>query len=280
VKIAYLIITHSNADQLARLVGTLPQSSPVFIHVDARASADVYNDMRRRLSARPATEFVRRYACRWGDIGIVRATMELIKSASNTEFDFATLLSGSDYPIKSNKEIARVLEISGRVEHIEAMNTKKHAEVDKQVGLYKADFKLRRFHIRFRSRVLPTWWIRQIPNGLVAFSGSQWWTLTKDAICYIDQYNRKYPNLMRFAVNSFIPDESVIQTIIGNSPFSQSITQNNLRCVIWDRPAPPYPAVLQIEDLGFLIASKSFFARKFDPNFDSSILDALDKVIE
>ncbi len=71
-------------------------------------------------------------------------------------------------------------------------------------------------------------------------------------------------------------DESFIQTIVSNSHLADRITGDDLRLTIWDRPLPPYPATLTLEDLGTLRASHKHFARKFDVNVDVTILDVLD----
>jgi hypothetical protein len=39
---AYLILAHANPEQLVRLVGSLPESSPVTVHFDLRADASLY----------------------------------------------------------------------------------------------------------------------------------------------------------------------------------------------------------------------------------------------
>ena len=121
ITIAYLILAHGNPDQLARLVAALPNNSPVLIHFDLRADLTLYRRSVELLCMRPRLEFVKRHACRWGAFGIVKGTISLMQTlvAKKIDFDYVTLLSGSDYPIKSNSEIAIFLERNRGKEFIE-----------------------------------------------------------------------------------------------------------------------------------------------------------------
>jgi len=122
VTVAYLILAHGNPEQLARLVAALPANSPVLIHFDLRADAALYERAVKLLSNRPRLQFVKRHKCWWGAFGIVRGTISLIQAliATDMHFDYATLLSGSDYPIKSNYEIAMFLDRNRGREFIES----------------------------------------------------------------------------------------------------------------------------------------------------------------
>jgi Core-2/I-Branching enzyme len=278
VKVAYLILAHCAPEQLVRLVGSLPEDSPVLIHVDRRANPAVYKRCVDLMAGRPVT-FVSRHACRWGAFGIVQGTMTLINAldASGVHFDYATLLSGADYPIKSNGEIAAFLGRNKGAEFIESFSVMKPNRWSGHGGHYKAPEKVLCRHLRFRSRVMRIPGLRRMPAGLEPFGGSQWWTLSREAITYIARFVENTPKLVSFSKQSFIPDESFVQTIISNSSFASRVTGSDHRVIVWDRPAPPYPATLTMNDLDMLLASDCLFARKFDAKLDSKILDALDE---
>jgi hypothetical protein len=118
--------------------------------------------------------------------------------------------------------------------------------------------------------------MRKMPAGLQPYGGSQWWTLSREAILYISEFIDRLPSFVSFSKRSFIPDESFIQTIVSNSHLSDRITGDDLRLVVWDRPSPPYPAVLRIDDLDMLLASEKLFARKFDSRIDETVIQALE----
>jgi hypothetical protein len=277
MKIAYLILAHAAPEQLARLVGTLPADSLVLIHFDRRANPAIYQRAVDLLADRAI--FVTRHTCRWGAFGIVQGTMSLVNAlvASGVEFDYATLLSAADYPIKSNEEIAAYLSRHQGAEFIESFSLMKPNRWSPQGGYFKTPEKVLCRHLRFRSRVMRIPGLRRMPGGLEPFGGSQWWTLSRQAIHYIARFVENTPKFVSFCKQSFIPDESFVQTIISNSLFSSRVTGSDHRVIIWDRLAPPYPATLKISDMDMLLKSDCLFARKFDARVDQTVLDALDE---
>jgi hypothetical protein len=278
VTVAYLILAHQNPDQLLRLVAALPASSPVMIHFDLRVDPALYKRSIALLSNRPQLSFVKRHKCWWGAFGIVQGTISLIQTlvASNAHFDYATLLSGSDYPIKSNYEIAAFLDRNRGSEFIESFLLTAPNRWTGHEGYYKAPEKVLCRHIRLRSRVLRLPGLRKMPKGLQPFGGSQWWTLSREAIIYIAHFVERTPEFLSFSKHSFIPDESFIQTIVSNSHLASRVTGDDLKLTVWDRLTPPYPAILTLDDLDMLRASDKLFARKFDVRVDETILRALD----
>lgn len=276
MKIAYLILAHGAPEQLLRLVNLLPKDSPVLIHFDRRANPATFKRCVDLLAKR--VTFVPRHTCRWGDFGIIQGTMSLIDGlvASGVDFDYAMLLSGADYPIKSNSEIAAYLARHRGAELIESFSLMKHNRWSAQGGIFKTPGKVLCRHLRFRSRVLRIPGFRRMPAGMEPFGGSQWWTLSKGAISYIARFVANTPKFVSFSKQSFIPDESFIQTIISNSLFASKVTGSDHRVIIWDRPKPPYPATLTMDDLRMLLASDCLFARKFSASVDGEILDVLD----
>lgn len=116
-----------------------------------------------------------------------------------------------------------------------------------------------------------------MPLGLKPFGGPQWWTLSRPALQYIIRFIEDNPSFVSFSKLAFIPDETFIQTILSNSDFAKHVTGDNLRLIVWDRPKPPYPAILIKDDLSMLLSTTKLFARKFDCRIDADILQALDR---
>jgi len=279
ITIAYLILAHSAPDQLAHLVHSLPENSPILIHIDLRADAEIYERCVELLSDRPKLKFVKRHKCWWGSFGIVEGTISLIRTLvdDGTNFDYATLLSGSDYPIKSNSKIAEFLARNRGREFIESFLLTEPNRWSNHARNYRTPEKVLRRHFRFRSRVIRLPGSRKMLAGLQPYGGSQWWTLTSEAIAYVAQFVDASPGFRSFFKQSFIPDESFFQTIISNSYLVNRVTGDNLRLVVNDRCSPPYPAILKIDDLDMLLSSDKLFARKFDIQRDAAVLQALDE---
>jgi len=280
MKIAYLILAHHAPEQLQRLIRTLPDDSPILIHFDRRAHPSLYGRAVELLGHRAT--FVKREVCRWGAFGIVQATLNLIDEivGSGVDYDYASLISGADYPVKSNQEIAGFLQANVGSEFIESFSMLQPNRWSAQGGYYKTPERVLCRHFRFRSRPELVFRLpgrRKMPAGLQPFGGSQWWTLSKRAVNYIADFVDKTPKWKSFAKLCFIPDESFVQTILSNSEFSAKIAGKDYRLVIWDRPEPPFPATLKMSDAEMLLASDCLFARKFDASVDSEILDVLDR---
>ncbi|WP_268934893.1 beta-1,6-N-acetylglucosaminyltransferase [Sphingomonas sp. Leaf4] len=247
--------------------------------VDARTPRATYDAMVASIGERPRTSFVRRRRCFWSGIGIVRATMELIYAAerSDIRFDRATLLSGADYPIKSAAEIAAILDANPTAEFIEAFAMKAPNRWSEQEGVYRAPGRVERFHFRFRSRAIAIpGWRRKLPYNHVAHGGGQWWTLTHAALRHIADTGRSKPWLLRFYANTMLPDEGFIQTILANSPFGAAIANDDLRLTIWNRPEPPYPALLGPTDFDVIAKSPALFARKLSLARFPALYDRID----
>lgn len=278
MRIAYLILAHSKPKQLARLVSALPLGSPVLIHFDRRAGEAFLQQAKADVwLTRASAIFVPQHLCRWGAPGIMWATLELIGQLvrSGIPYDYATLLSGQDYPIKSNKVICRDLESGGEfIECFNMLEPNRWSSQGRMLGT--PDRVLGRF-VRFRSHVGRVG-TRRMLRDLTPFGGSQWWTLSPSSLDYVEITRQHDPQLINFLARSFIPDEAFMQTILGNSPHLKQVIQDDLRLAIWDRPDPPFPATLTKLDLPRIAESNNHFARKFDFDQDPYLPDELDRL--
>ena len=126
---------------------------------------------------------------------------------------------------------------------------------------------------RAANKALPE---RQAPGGLVVHGGASWWCLSREGLELVDRAGRD-PGVSRFFRRVAMPDEIFVPTVIMNSPLAAEIL-----------PAPTYvrfdaeqsgmhPVVWRREHLSELLQSGKYFARKFDPQVDSVILDDLDR---
>jgi hypothetical protein len=72
-----------------------------------------------------------------------------------------------------------------------------------------------------------------------------------------------------------IPSESFFATVLLNDR-SLRVARDNRRFVSFEAPLTPHPDTLTTADLDRVLASKCDFARKFDAEVDTEVLDALD----
>jgi Core-2/I-Branching enzyme len=278
--IVYLILCHKNPEQVVRLINRLDDGRAFFVvHVDKRAEERVYNCISRYASNVSNVYFCKRHRCFWGGFGIVRATINCIHTALELArpFDYAILLSGQDYPIKSNSEIGSFFVKNRGKEFIESFSLLKTNRWSDQGGMFNAINRVQYWTIFVRSRTLHIKWKRKFPFGWQPFGGSQWWCLSRETIEYLAAFLRSNSGFVRYFKTTFIPDESFFQSIISNSPYSEKIVRDDMRYTDWETPNPNYPRTLEESDFDKLKASHKLFARKLETVRSDKLLDRIDR---
>jgi hypothetical protein len=297
VNVAYIISAYKLPAMLVRLVGRLDApGTSIFIHVDAKTSERVYRAMAEPLADRPDVHFLPRHPCHWGDFGHVRATLEGLRAliASGTQFDYVVLLTGQDYPLKSNPEIAGVLrEAAGGV-------LMDYMPIPNDRWTDGGSCRFENWHFRLAGRTLAfpgtpfgngslnAAWLslarllrlrRAFPEGMRPYGGSSYWTMPADCARYVETWRRTHPELVRFFRHVHVPDEIFFQSIVMNSPFRDRVARDDLRWVDW-QAGGDHPRVLSSADFDTLMRSDKLFARKFDPSVDGAVLDRIDHALD
>lgn len=266
-----------------------------FIHVDARTDDAIYNAMAAPLARLPNVRFLPRHPCYWGDFGHVRATLAGLRAliASGRPFDYVILLTGQDYPLRSNAEIEATLQGAAGQVFMEWMPIPNENWTDG--GAYRIEnwhFRMGRRSLSFpgtpfRHALLNAAWSlparvlslrRTFPAGMTPYGGSSYWMMPADCARFVDARARSDAEFVRFFKYVRIPDEIFFQTLVGNSPFRNHIAEDALRYVDW-REDGDSPAILGMADFERMIQSRALFARKFDPGVDAAVLDRLDRRI-
>jgi hypothetical protein len=108
MNLAYIVSAYKLPEQLVRLVlGLDTDTSKFFIHVDRKTDGAVFRQMTEPLRHLSNVHFLERHRCFYGGFGHVRATLKGIDEIfrQRLPFDYVILLTGQDYPIKSNRHI-------------------------------------------------------------------------------------------------------------------------------------------------------------------------------
>jgi hypothetical protein len=210
------------------------------IHIDAGAPETVRRTIEKAAAQLDGIFLVRQHYCRWGTFSLVAATIECIATlvALKKPFDYAVLLSGQDYPIKSNSSIRQFFKDNDGRQFIESFSLQKPNRWSGNSGPYNSQARIRYFHFNFRR-----YWIyfksrREFPLGWEPYGGSQWWMLSRDCIVYLHSFIRDNPSFVRYFRNVFIPDESFFQSVISNSPFRTVVANDDARFIDWKNPNP------------------------------------------
>jgi hypothetical protein len=297
MKIAYIISAYKYPEQLVRLIHRLnTETASFFVHIDKKTDNKLYHQIVRELSNFPNVYFLKRHKCYWGDFGHVLATIKGIQEVfnKNISFDYMFLLTGQDYPIKSNAYIEKTLQENKGKEFIKYHSLPHDRWEGKYEGFRRIDYW--HFYLfnkyfcfpekrSFNNRVISLLWsflillfpkTRKFPEGFEPFGGSGYWSLTRECVEYIHNFikqNRAFVNFFKYV---YIPDEMFFQTIILNSPFKDSVFDDDLRCIDWSGRNGFYPGIWCKDDMEILSKSTALIARKFDTTIDSEILDMID----
>lgn len=285
-------MAHRYPAQLHRLIDRLNDGhSTFFLHIDKTAE---FTQFQIAESFGAIVQFIERVDSKWGGFGSVQASLNGLKAVKETgqHFDQIFLLSGQDYPIKSNKEIDAFFSTSPHsifVDHFPIPNYQKWPGGDRG-GWYRVDkyYIGLKWHEFFRSKsmnLISTYvpfLRRKIPNGMLPFTGSQWWSLDMYAMNYILEYDAAHPEYRAFHQYTFVPDELYVHMILANSTDTQikeRLSADNKRFMIWEKPDSAHPNTLRLNDFDAIKGSPHLFARKFDATVDAEILDKIDKEI-
>ncbi len=307
MQINYIILAHDNPRQLFRLVQRLSGDQVRFyIHIDLKSDMDVFKSISQ--VSQQVTFIDRRENCIWGDISVVRATLNCLEQViSDRRTGYVVLMSGQDYPIKSNEYIAGFFRKHYGTDYISmfslpSANWKQERDGMNRVEYYKLNLSDQKFDVRMvppltDSRIFKQFAMARTERELAAlnenletlmkprkkpsyirkfYGGSQWWALPIETIRFIRTFLDTHPDYLDFHTYTFVPDELFFHTIIGNSPELLTQTQDSVTYVDWVSNGPFRPATFDVSYYTELMGRKELFARKFDANVDSLILDRLE----
>ncbi|RYL95745.1 glycosyl transferase family 14 [Sporolactobacillus sp. THM7-4] len=288
MKIAYLIIAHDNFDHLKRLIRAIQtEYTYFFIHIDRKAP-QVSLDEFYHVQVIP-----KHYAIKWGGFSMVEATIELLKTACHFDaFDRYILLSGVDYPIKSNTYIKELFEKNQTINFIEAEPMPTVNKPFDRLFCYRLECErnvtLKSLPVKAVNRLVRLSGIRrpypQEHPDYRPFAGSQWWAFNDAFVDYLLNFLSENAEWITFFKHTFVPDEMFFQTIIMNSPFAATV-RPTLTYVDWVS-GPPYPYTIQKLHLNlfkneFIYASHRLsiycFARKFNDD-SAELINEIEKI--
>ncbi|WP_312338171.1 beta-1,6-N-acetylglucosaminyltransferase [Sphingobacterium sp.] len=281
MKIAYLILAHKNEQQLLLLMEMLLEgNNHLFIHIDA-ASDETFSRVRAWGKTDDHIHILEdSFAVKWGAFSFTLAIISLLNACqcSEIKFDFISTLSGQDLPLKSNEEIALFLSKNKTAQFVE-YNSLPYNSWNGNGGLDRVNY----FWLidelgfndafRFVEQQKKESIVRIAPSTLTSHGGSCWFTITSDLLQYICEFlEEHWEAIYSYFRYTFISDEILLQSIILNSPFREEVINNNLRYVDWSS-GPEFPKILTVDDCESLKKTKNHFARKFDTEVDSEVIE-------
>ncbi|WP_207369136.1 beta-1,6-N-acetylglucosaminyltransferase [Heyndrickxia coagulans] len=282
---AYLIQAHAGEKQLIKLINVLLDSdTDIFIHIDKK-NDNLYYSLMNVNKKQSNIYFIKdRESVNWSGLSQVKATLKLMQAANSTnkQYDYISLISGQDYPIKSKKYIKKFLEANIGTEFIECNDIGKYFWRLKCYNFFRENPNNRKPFIKILDNII------RLPQKLIfrrknlqntkLYYGSQWFTITYKCMQYILNYLKNNPEYLDNFKYTACADEHFFQIIIMNSNFKYKVANNNLRYIKWVSKSNS-PEILTCNELNEIVNSDKLIARKFDFETDQKIIDYIDKYI-
>lgn len=289
LSIMYVILVHDHPEFVERIVQALHEPQHTFaIHIDKKADHSISKQLFHFSKRHPHLNinFVDdndRQIVVWGAYSIVNATLSAMRTgwASGRHFDYLVLLSGTSYPIKSNKFIRETLARTPNAVYMEIVDSPSRPSPEMWHHFVECDGALHRI-----GRL-------SLPRGINMHIGSQWFAIPKHLVEWY-LFNELPQAYAEYAQHVIVADENYFQTLFKNSPYCEDHVSKNFLFVLFDKwenervgtpeerdprkclnPHPDFcgrsPTTLTMAYRGLVQVSRDLFARKFNPTNSSSL---------
>ena len=306
MKVLYLIQTHKNPDQISRLVRTLVKSSPesrIAVSHNVRG-CQLDEDFLKQFP----NVWVLRHRVTRGDSSLLEGYLKALDWAfsNKVEFDWFSNITGQDYLTKSGSHIDSFLastKFDGFLTYFDPF-------LDSESNLFNAVQCRDRYLYRYWRLTPDGWgWRHWRPEGWLnklqpfirlktkdrirvgfyqfssplnaefkCYGGHYHMTLSRRCVEYIHQIAKQKPDLVHHYKRTLEADESFLQTVLLNSGCFD-LCSDNKRYNEWIGDYTGHSKTLTVQDYPKLVSGDFHFARAFDTERDSQILDMLDKFI-
>jgi hypothetical protein len=301
MKVCYLLQTHKNPDQIYRLIRIIKKSSSdsqvIVSHDFTNCNLDV-----AALQDLSGVQLIPGKGGR-GDFSIVQGYLDAVDwlLSRNIEFDWLINLTGQDYPTQPLSQIEKFLaetHYDGFLEYFEVFSKQSHWSNREGYSRYFYRYKKLWIELNEWQKKLLTplkiinyiqpFFRINISYGLlgvrasapfndkfICYGGSYFCTLSIKCIQYIYEFSQSNPELVDYYRGVCVSDESFIQTVLINSRLF-NLCNDCKRYFDFSGTRNGRPRLLTTNDYSSLVESHIHFARKFDVEQDSKILDSLD----
>lgn len=297
-KHAYLIIAHSNIDQLKILIQLIDdERNDIYLMFDKKNKSLSDIDISTNHSK---IFFVKQVNIFWGEYSGIEAELRLFKEASKKKYVYYHLISGQDLPIASQNVIHNFFDnnygkqfISFQPSNIEEVKDKVKPHLLRKFYNDGVRNKSSKLNLFFRISIsmyrrMESFLLRFLFNGRnynKFKTGSNWVSITHPLVEFIINNEDLIYKLFR---RGKVIDELFIQTVVyTNSYFIKQISDSkeydyspnnhlgNLRYIVKGYNEP-HPKVFKSQDFNELKKASEdgyLFARKFDIKTDKQIIE-------
>lgn len=269
MRIAYHISVHSKPYQFKWLFDAIYNSEDIFaVHIDKKTSKPTADAIVEIVGDKPNVHFNKKRSVIYGDWALCEVELDGIMFFLEhcADWDYFVNLSGQDYPVKNRSQIVAELNRDATQNYINLIplsNLPKYFERRKKWFCFRLGDRLMRTPIPYV----------QPKHIRIDWHGSAWHILTRE-FCHWVVSAQESKECMSFLRHVKLSNEFLMQTLIMNSPFRETLNLDYKRKLAWKDHAP-HPEILTIKDYPSLADSEAFFARKFDADLDKEVLHTL-----
>jgi len=311
-RFVYAIYSHSNPEQVLRLIRAIRALSPlshIVVHHDPSISRLKTQDV----SNAGGIAIPNPVPGAWGDYALVRQHLHTMRWCMNhLEFEWYITLTGQTYPIKPLNGFEEFLSDTPNDAYISYFNAYDQ-------NIWPNDEAVRRYHYRYIQLPRFLYWHKvpaklrkQIPTLVRLFNRSQ--PLLKifqfpkslptrlgrlqcqqpfgrqmpligsnlnsnyrrHVVQHIIKYGDEHPEYTRYFSKTALPDEVFFSTIVCNDK-NILVANDSLRHIFWPAPNAASVAVMDMTHWDQLQTSTAYFGLKFDQHTCPEILQELDR---
>ena len=285
---AFLILAHKQPKLLARILKVLEKENHFFfIHVDKKTpNIDEYIHASNGISN---VYFLHNgIKVYHAGISIVFAELALLKEAFSftVSFDYYHLISGQDYPLRSNLQFDQFFENTDQ-SFIYADDDELAKSMEKNYKICANEFHFNntstfftKVYKKIRLGKLISIFYRRSPIPYYT-GGWQWFSWSYETTKFVLDYIDKHPKYLQRFNHTASPDEHIFITLLKQHSKKLNIkTQDPLRYISWHPHRPVStdyrPYNLNELDFDFVINSRAFFCRKVSEKESEKLLDLID----
>jgi len=291
-KHVYLIMAHKRKDLLDLLFEELDDPrNDIVMHIDSRCHEFSYDDFHFKYS-----NFypIRQIEINWGGYSQVKCELSLLKQAiKHGPYSYYHFMQGSSFPLKNQDELHDFYEKNQGKEFISIDNPILEERV-KQLFLFNECGRKNDLISRIKTKISFVLIGLQKHIGYDHFKqfnmeykkGFSLWSITEDLVKYILENESLIHKMLRYSTSG---DEIMVQTIAYNSRFKNNINfiddkhASSLWASTWyleeELSKVRKNNNFELEDVDYLLNCKANFARKFENEDGTKIINEIKRRI-
>uniref|UniRef100_A0A8C7YZZ6 Beta-1,3-galactosyl-O-glycosyl-glycoprotein beta-1,6-N-acetylglucosaminyltransferase 3 n=1 Tax=Oryzias sinensis TaxID=183150 RepID=A0A8C7YZZ6_9TELE len=296
--IAYSMVIHEKIEMFERLLRAIYAPQNVYcVHVDQKSSPQYQTAVKRIVSCFPnifiASKLERVVYASWSR---VQADLNCMKDLLNSDVPWKYLLNtcGTDFPIKTNREMVSALKL---------LNGRNSMETEVTNDYKKGRWE---YHHNVTDTSVIRTEVRKSPPPISSpmYSGNAYFIASRAFVKHLMK-DEEAQRLIDWEKDTYSPDEHLWATlqrmphVPGSLPFNSKYDTSDMlafaRAVKWAyhtgdvRKGAPYPpctgtyrravCVYGVGDLLWLLQTHHLFANKFDPEVDDIAIRCMESIL-